>query len=66
MTNIQEAVKAIKSGCSVEFRAEGDGDIRVPLGIVGFTDQQLLENCKCVIAAVSKMFRCCVLVTVLF
>ena len=53
VTALAEAVKAIKSGQSVEFRAEGEGEIRAPLGRVDFTKEQLLENCKCLVAEVS-------------
>ncbi|KAL8439962.1 hypothetical protein Efla_007587 [Eimeria flavescens] len=54
VVDLAETVKAIKSGQSVEFRAEGDGEIRVPVGRADFTREQLLENCRCLITEVLK------------
>lgn len=54
VSSLGEAVKAIKSGRSVEFRAEGDGEIKAPIGRVDFSREQMLENCKVFILEVLK------------
>ncbi|PFH31156.1 L1P family of ribosomal protein [Besnoitia besnoiti] len=55
VTNLSEAVRAVKSGEAVEFRAEGDaGEVRVVVGRRDFEASQLLENIKCVVKEVLK------------
>ncbi|KAL8455743.1 hypothetical protein Emag_000317 [Eimeria magna] len=54
VSDLVEAVKGMKSGRVVEFRAEGEGLIRAPLGRIEFSREQLLENCKCLVSEVLK------------
>ncbi|CBZ50263.1 ribosomal protein L1, related [Neospora caninum Liverpool] len=55
VTNLSEAVRAVKQGEAVEFRAEGDsGEVRVVVGRQDFEASQLLENIKCVVKEVLK------------
>ncbi|PHJ19985.1 l1p family of ribosomal protein, partial [Cystoisospora suis] len=50
VSNLSEAVRAVKSGECVEFRAEGEtGEVRVVVGRRDFTATQLLDNIKCVV-----------------
>ncbi|KAL8271914.1 hypothetical protein Esti_004038 [Eimeria stiedai] len=54
VSDLVEAVKGMKSGRVVEFRAEGDGLIKAPVGRTEFSKEQLLENCKCLVSEVLK------------
>ncbi|EPR59189.1 L1P family of ribosomal protein [Toxoplasma gondii GT1] len=55
VTNLSEAVRAVKRGETVEFRAEGDsGEVRIVVGRQDFEASQLLENIKCVVKEVLK------------
>ena len=57
--NLSEAVLAIKKGVSVEFRAEGEGEIKIPFGRKNFKSEHLLENCKAVVAEVKYILFYC-------
>eukprot|EP01066_Platyproteum_vivax_P020383 Platyproteum_vivax@DN8287_c0_g1_i1.p1 len=46
VTNLKDAIHAIKSGRAVEFRATSSGDIVVPVGHTGFQVQHLVENMR--------------------
>jgi large subunit ribosomal protein L1 len=48
-----KAVKEVKAG-RVEFKDEKGGNIHVPVGKVSFTQQQISENARSVIDAVTK------------
>ncbi|KAL8430941.1 hypothetical protein ACSSS7_005617 [Eimeria intestinalis] len=50
VSDLMEAVRGMKSGRIVEFRAEGEGMIKAPLGRIDFSREQLLENCKCLVS----------------
>lgn len=51
--NVAEAIKAAKAG-SIEFRAEKGGIIHAGIGKVSFTEQQLIENARALISAITK------------
>lgn len=51
--NVVDAVKAAKSG-QVEFRIDKAGIIHAGVGKVSFTEEQLLQNIKAFVDAVSK------------
>lgn len=51
--NVAEAIKSAKAG-SIEFRAEKGGIVHAGIGKVSFTEQQLIENARAFIAAISK------------
>jgi large subunit ribosomal protein L1 len=51
--NVTEAVKAAKAG-SIEFRMEKAGIVHAGVGKANFTEQQLVENVKAFMSALSK------------
>lgn len=51
--NVADAVKSAKAG-SIEFRAEKAGIVHAGIGKINFTEQQLIENARAFIAAISK------------
>lgn len=44
--NLKVAIKEAKGGTMLEYRAEGDGEVRATIADVGFSDAKLLENLK--------------------
>ncbi|MBM7658556.1 50S ribosomal protein L1 [Sporolactobacillus spathodeae] len=51
--DVEKAVKEIKAG-KVEYRAQKDGNVHVPVGKVSFDDQKLVENIKVLIETLVK------------
>ncbi|MDD3181518.1 MAG: 50S ribosomal protein L1 [Alphaproteobacteria bacterium] len=51
--NVADAIKAAKAG-SIEFRAEKGGIVHAGIGKVNFTEQQLIENARAFISAITK------------
>jgi large subunit ribosomal protein L1 len=47
------AVQAVKAG-RVDFKLDRNGNISVPIGRVGFSEQQLAENGEAVIDAIKR------------
>ena len=52
--NLKVAIAEAKAGGSVEFRAENEGDVLVPIGLTSFSDSNLLDNFKCVVRELLK------------
>ncbi|MCL1632377.1 50S ribosomal protein L1 [Sporolactobacillus sp. CPB3-1] len=52
--DIEKAVKEIKAG-KVEYRAQKDGNVHVPVGKVSFDDEKLVENIKVLIETLIKV-----------
>ncbi|BBN97400.1 50S ribosomal protein L1 [Sporolactobacillus terrae] len=52
--DVEKAVKEIKAG-KVEYRAQKDGNVHVPIGKVSFDDQKLVENFKVLIETLLKV-----------
>ena len=52
--NLKLAIAETKAGGSVEFRAENDGEVVVPIGLTGFSDAAILDNFKCVVRELLK------------
>ena len=52
--NLILAIQDVKAGGSVEFRAEQDGRVVVPIGLTSFADSQILDNCKCIVRELLK------------
>lgn len=50
---VEKAVKEIKAG-KVEYRAQKDGNVHVPIGKVSFDDDKLAENFKVLIETLVK------------
>ena len=48
-----KAVREVKAG-RVEFKVDKGGNLHVPIGKISFTPQQIVENARAVIEAVSK------------
>eukprot|EP00922_Rhytidocystis_sp_ex-Travisia-forbesii_P052357 GHVS01077669.1.p1 GENE.GHVS01077669.1~~GHVS01077669.1.p1 ORF type:complete len:537 (+),score=145.98 GHVS01077669.1:215-1825(+) len=48
------AVRQLKSGSQIDFRAEDNGDIRVVIAVEGFDQNQILANIQAVVQAVLK------------
>lgn len=44
--NLKEAIKEAKGGTLLEYRAEGEGEIKVIIGDASFPDAKVLENMK--------------------
>ncbi|MFT8363542.1 MAG: 50S ribosomal protein L1 [Sporolactobacillus sp.] len=51
--DVEKAVKEIKAG-KVEYRAQKDGNVHVPVGKVSFNDQQLVENIQVLVDTLVK------------
>ncbi|GGL63483.1 50S ribosomal protein L1 [Sporolactobacillus putidus] len=51
--DVDKAVKEIKAG-KVEYRAQKDGNVHVPIGKVSFEDNKLVENFKVLIETLVK------------
>lgn len=51
--NVADAIKSAKAG-SIEFRAEKAGIVHAGIGKINFTEQQLIENTRAFIAAITK------------
>ncbi|MGE3623969.1 MAG: 50S ribosomal protein L1 [Bdellovibrionales bacterium] len=51
--NVAEAVKSAKAG-SIEFRAEKAGIVQAGIGKASFPEQQILENARAFIGAITK------------
>lgn len=51
--DVAKAVKEIKAG-KVEYRAQKDGNVHVPIGKVSFDDSKLIENYKVLIETLVK------------
>jgi large subunit ribosomal protein L1 len=51
--NVTEAVKAAKGG-QVEFRAEKAGIVHAGVGKASFSEQQIAENVKAFVAAITR------------
>ncbi|MFT8872740.1 MAG: 50S ribosomal protein L1 [Sporolactobacillus sp.] len=51
--DVEKAVKEIKAG-KVEYRAQKDGNVHVPIGKVSFEDEKLVENFKVLIETLVK------------
>lgn len=51
--DVEKAVKEIKAG-KVEYRAQKDGNVHVPIGKVSFEDGKLVENYKVLIDTLVK------------
>lgn len=52
--DVDKAVKEIKAG-KVEYRAQKDGNVHVPIGKVSFEDEKLVENFKVLIDTLVKV-----------
>ncbi|MCO7176828.1 50S ribosomal protein L1 [Sporolactobacillus kofuensis] len=52
--DVEKAVKEIKAG-KVEYRAQKDGNVHVPIGKVSFEDEKLVENFKVLIETLVKV-----------
>jgi len=46
VTNLKQGIQEAKSGTLLEFRAEGEGEVRSIIGDATFTDAMLLDNVK--------------------
>jgi len=46
VTNLKQGIQEAKSGSLLEFRAEGEGEVRALIGDAAFTDAMLLDNLK--------------------
>ncbi|CAK9082434.1 unnamed protein product [Durusdinium trenchii] len=44
--NLKTAIKEAKSGSLLEYRAEGEGDLKATIGSAEFSDAKILENLK--------------------
>ncbi len=51
--NVADAVKAAKAG-SIEFRAEKGGIVHAGIGKITFSEKQLVENARALLAAIGK------------
>jgi len=54
VTNLREAVRAAKSGSQIEYRAVGDGVVKVQIADSDFSVPQILENVKFFVREVLK------------
>ncbi|MCO7127463.1 50S ribosomal protein L1 [Sporolactobacillus shoreicorticis] len=52
--DVEKAVKEIKAG-KVEYRAQKDGNVHVPIGKVSFDDEKLIENFKVLVETLVKV-----------
>ncbi|MET1250413.1 MULTISPECIES: 50S ribosomal protein L1 [Sporolactobacillus] len=52
--DVEKAVKEIKAG-KVEYRAQKDGNVHVPIGKVSFEDEKLVENFKVLVETLIKV-----------
>jgi len=46
VANLKQAIQESKGGTLLEYRAEGDGELRCAVGSPGFSDAQVLDNMK--------------------
>mmetsp|Transcript_12624 Transcript_12624/g.44700 ORF Transcript_12624/g.44700 Transcript_12624/m.44700 type:complete len:340 (-) Transcript_12624:55-1074(-) len=46
VANLKAAIKEAKGGTLLEYRAEGEGEIRASIADTGFSDAQVLDNMK--------------------
>lgn len=46
VSNLKQAIKEAKGGTLLEYRAEGEGDLKVVIADASFTDAKILENMK--------------------
>ncbi|MCQ2010636.1 MAG: 50S ribosomal protein L1 [Sporolactobacillus sp.] len=52
--DVEKAVKEIKAG-KVEYRAQKDGNVHVPIGKVSFDEEKLVENFKVLVETLIKV-----------
>lgn len=52
--DVEKAVKEIKAG-KVEYRAQKDGNVHVPIGKVSFEDEKLVENFNVLVETLIKV-----------
>eukprot|EP00396_MALV-II-16_sp_LP-1_P000115 gene116-29_t len=48
--DLRAAIKEVKGGGLLEYRAEGEGDLAIPIGDTSFDQARVLENMKFVVA----------------
>ena len=52
--NLKEAIAECKAGAQIEFRAESEGLVLIPIGLTSFTDSAVLDNIRFFVREILK------------